>query len=885
MIHLKASQSNSLNRLSLLLLLSFLFLAITSSFAQIGIGTTTPDASTVLDVVATDKGLLIPRVSLTNVTTTMLDGTTTAATGLLIYNTNAAVIGGDGVGYYSFNGTIWEKLITSSTPINTNAFSTTANVTSNAPGNYANDDFLFGAPQLDFNGNLDHYKRMFFEKSKGAFRAGSAWGTSWDDSNVGNLSTVLGSGTASGTLSFAATGGIASGGRSVAFGIGSTAPSYLEYVIGRYNTIYTPNRINEWDSDDRLFVIGNGFGGGGARKDGLILFKNGNFLLGSSQLDDDGITYTDMRLFYNNFKSAFRSGRAGESQWDDINVGIRSTAFGNNTVASGFNTFAAGHNTNAPSYNETVFGAFNTIYIPSSVNTWQTQDRLFVIGNGTGVGAENDAFTVFKNGRININNEYYLPLMDGNANQLLQTNGTGNTNWVNSSTVGTDDQNISGSGLSGTTLTIGIENGTSETINLSSLQDGIGTDDQTLSYNSSTGQLDIEDGNSISLAIGDITGVTAGTGLTGGGTTGTVTLNVIAENGLTTNANNIVLGGTLTQATTITQDANNYIHNLNSSGDFKVQDNGVDVFEVGSNGSSYFGGDTYWKDLNTGGINLAALTDDGDDGRFILYEDGSASIDLDANTGFVFNEQGLDRNFRIEGETNTNLFYLDAGNDVVSFGRNNPTLTGNGLVVNGTTLDFVADFELSTGGTTIGLGSAEYVADVGGNMLAFSASLLPHNDNTNDLGSATLRWDDVYATNGTIQTSDIRDKKNIAQITYGLKELLALNPIRFQWKNSYDQKTKLGFSAQQLLEVIPEVVKDYDYEFPENGSLPIKKQNERLGVYYSDIIPVAVKAIQEQQKIIDSQQKTIQELEKSQNENKVVLQQLLNRIEGLEGKN
>ena len=45
---------------------------------------------------------------------------------------------------------------------------------------------------------------------------------------------------------------------------------------------------------------------------------------------------------------------------------------------------------------------------------------------------------------------------------------------------GTDDQNISGSGLSGTTLTIGIENGTNEMVDLSSLQDGTGTDDQTL---------------------------------------------------------------------------------------------------------------------------------------------------------------------------------------------------------------------------------------------------------------------------------------------------------------------------------------------------------------------------------------------------------------------
>ena len=43
---------------------------------------------------------------------------------------------------------------------------------------------------------------------------------------------------------------------------------------------------------------------------------------------------------------------------------------------------------------------------------------------------------------------------------------------------GTDDQNITGSALSGTNLTIGIEGGTSETVDLSGLQDGTGTDNQ-----------------------------------------------------------------------------------------------------------------------------------------------------------------------------------------------------------------------------------------------------------------------------------------------------------------------------------------------------------------------------------------------------------------------
>jgi len=37
----------------------------TISFSQVGIGTTTPDASSVLDITATDAGLLVPRLTTT----------------------------------------------------------------------------------------------------------------------------------------------------------------------------------------------------------------------------------------------------------------------------------------------------------------------------------------------------------------------------------------------------------------------------------------------------------------------------------------------------------------------------------------------------------------------------------------------------------------------------------------------------------------------------------------------------------------------------------------------------------------------------------------------------------------------------------------------------
>lgn len=80
--------------------------------AQVGIGTTSPNPSAVLDISSSNQGLLLPRVSLSDVSDTSLDGINTAEPGLLIWNTNAAVIGGSGVGYYSFIGSIWQKLVT-----------------------------------------------------------------------------------------------------------------------------------------------------------------------------------------------------------------------------------------------------------------------------------------------------------------------------------------------------------------------------------------------------------------------------------------------------------------------------------------------------------------------------------------------------------------------------------------------------------------------------------------------------------------------------------------------------------------------------------------------------------------------------------------------------
>jgi len=96
--------------------LSFLFLlCIGNAIAQnVGIGTLTPDASALLHINANNKGLLIPKVSLANLT----DAKTIdqPANGLMVFNTNTNLTGG--TGFYFNSGTInavtWEKFQTGS---------------------------------------------------------------------------------------------------------------------------------------------------------------------------------------------------------------------------------------------------------------------------------------------------------------------------------------------------------------------------------------------------------------------------------------------------------------------------------------------------------------------------------------------------------------------------------------------------------------------------------------------------------------------------------------------------------------------------------------------------------------------------------------------------
>jgi hypothetical protein len=105
----------------------------------------------------------------------------------------------------------------------------------------------------------------------------------------------------------------------------------------------------------------------------------------------------------------------------------------------------------------------------------------------------------------------------------------------------------------------------------------------------------------------------------------------------------------------------------------------------------------------------------------------------------------------------------------------------------------------------------------------------------------------IYAQNTTVQSiSDERLKENIRNSSEGLDVITALRPVRFDFKAGFgnDRKNQLGFIAQEIETVFPDAVDVWgESDDPEN---PYKS------VGPAALIPVLVKAIQEQQAIIES---------------------------------
>ena len=118
-------------------------------------------------------------------------------------------------------------------------------------------------------------------------------------------------------------------------------------------------------SGNRIFsILGGSVGIGTTSPDAPLT-------VGSSSIDGSIFAYGNMgsgafangtgtQMMWYPRKAAFRAGFEGGQQWDDVNIGIGSTAFGYNTTASSDYSTAFGYNTTASGFFSTAFGDSTT---------------------------------------------------------------------------------------------------------------------------------------------------------------------------------------------------------------------------------------------------------------------------------------------------------------------------------------------------------------------------------------------------------------------------------------------------------------------------------------------------------------------------------------------
>jgi hypothetical protein len=215
----------------------------------------------------------------------------------------------------------------------------------------------------------------------------------------------------------------------------------------------------------------------------------------------------------------------------------------------------------------------------------------------------------------------------------------------------------------------------------------------------------------------------------------------------------------------------------------------------------------------------------------------------------------------------SNAYKFMAGNNSTEYMRLLST-NGGQLIVGGSTNTFidysgsVARFYGGSGTNTFGLGAGSTIYYQGDN-----SQFYPTADNARSIGLGSNRYTAIYAVNGTIQTSDEREKTDIVNSDLGLDFVSKLRPVSFKWKigqniqtteiiideegNEKIQsiitpragiRTHYGLIAQEVEELLNG--KDF-------GGFIHDKESDIKGLRYDQFVPLLIKAIQEQQAQIE----------------------------------
>jgi|GEM_PF-5694455 len=362
----------------LAVLCAIFFMTVNVADAQVGIGTTSPHSSSLLELSSNTSGILIPRMDESD-----KNMIASPETGLLVFQNDADA------GFWFFDGSIWVRLVSKS-----GEFTSKGGVVYNTTSR-KDDDFAIGTDKLENQPSAEDDSRLIFDKSQSSFRVGYNETNTWDTANRGNYSIAMGyNTTASATWAIAmgretvasANYATALGRSNTASGVNATTFGYLNNATGDYSTTF--GRANTASGQYSIAgVIASS-------ATGLHSIALGNTSVASGE-------------------NAIALGRLSTaSGLNATTIGFTNTAtkessfaIGSESNATATNAMALGYNLEAPSYNEVVVGLYNERYTPSSSTASVGTDRIFTVGNGYrtgGVSTYNNAFTILKNGHTGI---------------------------------------------------------------------------------------------------------------------------------------------------------------------------------------------------------------------------------------------------------------------------------------------------------------------------------------------------------------------------------------------------------------------------------------------------------------------------------------------------
>ena len=218
------------------------------------------------------------------------------------------------------------------------------------------------------------------------------------------------------------------------------------------------------------------------------------------------------------------------------------------------------------------------------------------------------------------------------------------------------------------------------------------------------------------------------------------------------------------------------------------------------------------------------------DGQIRCFDENNAQTLIIGPAGgeTVFNPDPVDKDVRFATVDHTHALFVQGADGDIYFNKSSSSVAVNGAAH----FRPVAGMgKFTTAGSATSGNSTYEVYSTGVNAYRFYVE-----------ASGT-----VFATVTTISgLSDVRKKENIRDITVGLSEILALRPRTFDWKEGQGKNISndRGFIAQEFETVLPDLIDEWKDESPE-GEDPYKSVRQEL-------VPILVKAIQEQQTLIEA---------------------------------